>query len=360
MWNSEVLSHALAAVGKHLSNFRLPSDLLWKALGNHQERVLEHGQFWIVEKDTGVRALQYPPHFRVQDQSLLVSITDQGAVNLGVLDYAVYHLGLSILVAFDRQHRTYNDLKSSLKFAGLFRSFLSFTLLFNINYAPMGSKQWFERKAAALKNFLQEHTPHTQPFLGHMHHICSERMLAETGEPEQRQKLWDDMAMMRTCQVHGPLAKLMRWYSWWQGCQFYAGEIWMTRLIMLHTTGVQLDDTELDASFTMPEGLTPKEELAHLKKNHGGWALAPALVNKESMWDKQLIYELGKPLWSHYTEMSRTVKTCQDRGCKNCMQAVLPFKLCFSFLCALVGPWRMFRTILCKWHWVVGSMSCWS
>ena len=91
MWNSEVLSHALAAVGKHLSNFRLPSDLLWKALGNHQERVLEHGQFWIVEKDTGVRALQYPPHFRVQDQSLLVSITDQGAVNLGVLDYAVYH-----------------------------------------------------------------------------------------------------------------------------------------------------------------------------------------------------------------------------------------------------------------------------
>jgi hypothetical protein len=101
-----------------------------------------------------------------------VSITDQGAVNLGVLDYAVYHLGLSILVAFDRQHRTYNDLKSSLKFAGLFRSFLSFTLLFNINYAPMGSKQWFERKAAALKNFQpRKHSSYSAILGAHASHM---------------------------------------------------------------------------------------------------------------------------------------------------------------------------------------------
>jgi hypothetical protein len=148
-----------------------------------------------------------------------------------------------------------------------------------------------------------------------MPHICAERLETETGGAEQRLSIWNEMKNMRTCQIHGPLAKLMRWYSWWQCSEFYKGEVWMTRCIMLHTSGVQkdLDEEGLDSMFALPDGLTPKEEIAHLKKKHGGWALAPGLVNKESMNDRQLIFELGKPLWSLYTDMSKTIKTPQDQ-----------------------------------------------
>jgi hypothetical protein len=309
------LSHALGPINKSLGSFELPPGLLWRALGSNQHRQLDGGVHWVVGKDSGQRELQYPDGFHIQDQPILVSITDQGAVNLGVLDYCVYHLGLCILTAYDRQHRTYNDLKSSLKSAGLYRSFLAYSLLFNLNYAPMGSKAWFTRKAAALESFITENSPHAQPFLSYMPHICAERLETETGGAEQRLSIWNEMKNMRTCQIHGPLAKLMRWYSWWQCSEFYKGEVWMTRCIMLHTSGVQkdLDEEGLDSMFALPDGLTPKEEIAHLKKKHGGWALAPGLVNKESMNDRQLIFELGKPLWSLYTDMSKTIKTPQDQ-----------------------------------------------
>lgn len=82
---------------------------------------------------------------------------------------------------------------------------------------------------------------------------------------------------------------------------------------MLHSTGVDLAEDDLDPSFAMPEGLTPKEEINHLKKKHGGWALTPALINKQSMFEKELIAELGRPLWTHYCDMTRDVKTCQER-----------------------------------------------
>ncbi len=39
---------------------------------------------------------------------------------------------------------------------------------------------------------------------------------------------------MKSCQVHGPLTKLMRWYSWWEGCRFHSGEMWMLKLLLLH------------------------------------------------------------------------------------------------------------------------------
>ena len=307
------LAHAMKSASKDLNNFKLPEDLLWRQLDSNEQRVLEGGQFWVVKTDSQERALQWPGNFSTQKQCILVSITDQGRVNLGVLGYVVYHLGHCILVAFGKQHRSYNDIKNSLKQAGLFKSFLAFALLYNINSAPQGTKVWFLKKQSALKAFIAASNPHCQPCLSYVPLICSERCEKETGHPEQRERLWQELANMRSGQIHGPLTKLMRWYSWWQSAEFYAGQCWMTRLIMLHSSGVGLDEDKLDSSFQLPEGLTPQQEVRQLKMKHGGWSLAPALVTKASMWEREFIVELGRPLWSQYTEMTQAVKSCKDR-----------------------------------------------
>ena len=153
------LSHALAGIKKSLGDFKLPDNLLWKALGHDEHRELVGGKYFVVKTSTGERAPQFPEAFNIHNQGLLVSVTDQGRVNLGVLDYIVYHVGLAVLVAFDRQHRTYNDLKSSLRAAGLFKTFLAYAMIFNLNYSPMGSKTWFLKKQGCLKAFVEENSP---------------------------------------------------------------------------------------------------------------------------------------------------------------------------------------------------------
>ena len=362
------LSHALKGIQKGLGDLKLPEAMKWKALSNDEYRELDGGQYFVVTKGTLERVPQIPQGFSIYNQCLLVSITDQGKVNLGALDYIVYHLGLTVLAGYDRQHRTYNDLKAALKFAGLYKAFLSWAMIFNLNYSPMGSKTWFLKKKDCLKNFMEDNNPHSEPWLSYMPLVCSERLETETGSPEQRVKMFEAMRGMKSCQILGPLAKLMRWYSWWESNEFYSGECWMTRCLMLHGKTTDLDEDSLDASFAVPEGLTPKEELKQLKMKHGGWKLAPALITKASMWEKTAIAELGKPLWTHYTEMTKNVKTPEDIG----SQIVFFIKTEFVFFCFVVlvmvtlfrlmvqsNPGiRMFRITLCKWLWVDGKMNC--
>lgn len=331
------LAHALVAVNKHLDSFLLPDDLAWKPLTSNQERELDGAQFWVVDRETGARVPQIPRNFSVQDQPILVSWTDQGSVNSGVLDYVVYHLGLCILVGFDRQHRTYNDLKSALKAASLFRSFLACTLIFNLNFAPMGSKAWFAKKRAALESFLKKHSPHRQPFLSYMHNICTERMEHETGEAEQRTRMWQELASMRSCQVHGPLAKLMRWYSWWECDEFYKGEVWMTRLIMLHTTRAHVDEDNLDTSFEMPEGLTPKEEIAHLKKKTR-WVVSGTSFGEQT----NHVGETGNCRTGEATlvQLFFYVKACEDMQGQGFTLHCFKLKGFHSQDCTLVSPFH--------------------
>ena len=309
---------------------------------------------------------QWPPTFSLQKQCILTSVTDQGSVNLSVLDYIEYHVGLMVCIGFDHQHRCWNFLKSSLKTAKLFRSFLAYGLLFNLNYAPMGSKAWFAKKAAALQSFIEDHSCHTEPFLSYMPLFCAERCQVETGTVEQREAMWIELQKMRTCQIHGPLTKLMRWWSWWQSCQFYAGECWMTRLIMLHASGAVMQEEDTDTSIIFPENMTPQAELRHLKAKHGGWKLAPNLVTKQSMWERQLISELGKPMWSFYTEMCQTVKTCKDQSsritmlCFQCVGFLVAPKKEPNVVLSSCTPCRMLSCFLSRWQVVAGRMNSWT
>ena len=243
----------------------------------------------------------------------LVSISDQGGINRGVLDYAQYMLPLALLVGYDGQHRSYNDLKSSMRASGIFRTFLGMAIVFNVGYGPAGTKVWWHRKLAALTKIAIQRGPHQEPFLSYMAKICQERGEPETGLEEQRERMWQAMLSMKGCQVHGPLTKLMRWFSWWEGYQFHIGEMWFTRLVMLYgnTCDNIGDETSMDSSLFDPEteGMTPQQELRYLKMKMGGWALAPTLVNGQSMWQASLIFEGGRPMWTKYSTMAQTVKT---------------------------------------------------
>ena len=187
---------------------------------------------------------QLPQGWTFRDQPLLCSVSDQGGINRGVLDYVQFMLPLGILVAHDSTHRCYNDLKASLRASRLFRSFLAFGVVHNINYGPAGTKTWFTRKRHALHEFCKKRSCHSNPFLSYMASICQERGEVEDGAAEQRERMWAAMKQMKGCQIHGPLTKLMRWYSWWESCKFHSGEVFFTKLLMLHGNTWEAADGE--------------------------------------------------------------------------------------------------------------------
>ena len=133
---------------------------------------------------------------------------------------------------------------------------------------------------------------------------------------EQREQLFASMMGMKSTQVHGPLTKLMRWYSWFESHQFHSGELYFTKLLMLHEGPFEAgyDDVEGGANVFAPEteGMSPQQELRFLKMKFGTWALAPSLINKENMFQKTLIFECGRALWTRYSHRAKTVKTVED------------------------------------------------
>lgn len=312
------LAHALlVGVGKDFEDFFLPKDVLWQPLTASQSRVLIRGKFMVLNQDTGELREQVPDSFRFDKQPVLVSISDQGGVNRGVLDYACNYLKMVLVVAFDHHHRTWNDVKASLRKSGVYRSFLIFAMLYNVNYGPQGSKNWFNKKRAALKEMERFWGPNDATFLAMLPHICSERDELEDGSSEQRERLFSAMLDMKTAQRCGPLTKLMRWWSWMECHQFYDGEVWFTKLLMESNQEKKEEDTGpvplIDpSSAAEAANLTPQQELRALKLKHGTWSLAPALVTEESFWDKTLAFQMSVPMWDMYSAMSKSVQQPAD------------------------------------------------
>lgn len=83
---------------------------------------------------------------------------------------------------------------------------------------------------------------------------------------------------------------------------------------MLHGSSVQDPHADTDEYLSHPDfhGLAaksqnPREQLRQLKIKHGSWALAPRLITVESMFKRQLIFELGSPSWLYNSSRAKNV-----------------------------------------------------
>ena len=247
---------------------------------------------------------------------MLVSLSDQGGINRSGLDYLTSKLGMPLHVSFDPYHRSWNDVKLSLKSSkgDLFKCLLSYSLLYNINYGPFGSKSWHEKKQQKLRELLESGSAHREPFLSFIPWICLEREIPELNDAQERLKLFDTLSEMNSVRSLGPVVKLMRFFSFFQSDIFYHGEVWATKLIMLETDRFSVTDgadfVRSEESLAVPDaGVSDKEQLRALKAKHGSWGLAPLLVTPTSFWQKKAIVLLANACWSAHALMSKNMVT---------------------------------------------------
>ena len=214
-----------------------------------------------------------------------------------------------IVVLYDFQHRLWNDIKTAMKVAKVFKSFLSYSLLWNVNYGPKGTKAFFQKKQAATQELLMSPTvpPEFMTLLPYIAH--------ELGQDEPQTlhgivNLFRRVKEMKSLQVLGPCVKLMRWCSLWESYEFYEGENWLSKFVM-NSTGTAAIPTSTDDVQLQPN-LSPQEELKQLKIKFGSWSLAPQLVTPQSSYQKDLVAEMVRPLWTANSFMSQHVRSPRE------------------------------------------------
>ena len=310
------VSHCLMAVDKPLASYLLPDTLHWKPLGPYETRIEVEKEFFIHNYATDETFKQIPDNLPLHAIPLLTSISDQGGINRPPLDHLCFKVGVPLLVQYDASHRSWNDIRSAMKAVKLFRNFLAASLLFNINYGPAGTKQWLSRKQSQVKDMvaLVSEKAHTEPFLSFIPHICAENNINEPTTALEREQLYLQLADMPTVLQAGPLMKLMRWYSWWACEEWFRGQMWQTKLLMLDrcTPEETIEGVELEVEGLKGKKLSEKEELKLLKQKHGTWALAPMLLTPTSFWEKELIAQVGNPCWTLHSAYTSKILTPED------------------------------------------------
>ena len=304
------LSHALRVLGLPLSVFQKDPDLCLGPLGPTQQRMwsdAEHA-YKVADLAMETEGFEIPSTFDATEMPLLISVSDQGPLNLPPLDLLSYKLRAHVVVQYDPYHRAYNDLKDALRKSGLFRTFLEMSIIFNLNYGPGGTGRWLERKQQTLKEILRTGSPHKEPYLSYLIYAAKERRLQDPTSAASREQLWASMGGMTSAAQKGPVMKLMRWFSYWDCNVFYQGELWLTKILLMHGSAEEGEALDLDDRFCSGE-LPPREELRALKMKYGTWAVAKSLLTPQTYWRNELIFSVGRPVWSAFSSRAAQVKT---------------------------------------------------
>ena len=307
------LSAALRGVGLSLTDFVVPEGLIARPLESTEYRIQdEEGLWWILDEKTGKATPQKPRSLDLGSIPLLVSISDQGPVNLAALNFLMFSSSALMLHAqFDPFHRAWNDLKNAMKksISGAWRVVLQLTLVANVSYGPFGSSQWFFKKKAKLEEFLATRTIDSSSWEKYEHLICQEMRKPEPTSREDKEALFTSLQYLPSFVDKGPLIKLMRWFSFFESMLFWDGQFWVNKMILAEQLFAedpeQKDDAEPDQQ--LPQESNPQRELQELKKKQGTWKLAPSLITERSLTIKDAILATGKATWKVHAAKAREV-----------------------------------------------------
>ena len=92
--------------------------------------------------------------------------------------------------------------------------------------------------------------------------------------------------------------------------EIYEGENWLSKFVM-NSTGTAATSTSTD-DIQLPPNLSPQEELKQLKIKFGSWSLAPQLVTTQSSYQKDLVAEMVRPLWTANSFMSQHARSPRE------------------------------------------------
>ncbi len=302
------LSSSLKGVGIDITEFIVPNGLLCRPLGRREFRLVgPDGVVYVHNEEDGTTVPQVPRHLDLGALPCLLSISDQGPNNTAALNFLMFSKqAILFWSTWDPFHRCWNDIKGALRKASCraWRVVLEMTLVANMNYGPFGSSTWFFKKKAKLEQFLLTCNVGSDLWQQFQHLIAMERKQGEPNSLEESQALLDSMAEIESFLNKGPLIKLMRWFSFFETMAWYTGDLWATKMVLLHDSGFVEEESAAEVELPS-EKADDRKELQELKKRKGTWKLAPSLINERNIAIKDCVLAVGKASWKHFAERAR-------------------------------------------------------
>ena len=247
-------------------------------------------------------------------------ISDQGPINWAALNYMMWskqsHL---LLCVWDPFHRAWNDCKNSAKKSSskLWRGILEICLLMNLSYGPYGTGQFHHKKRVLLENFLHSETFAGQAWAKCESLVCQERRTQEPRDDLESMNLFQSLSGLENFVNKGPLIKLMRWFSVFEGCCCWEGNFFATKMVLeskLESVGAEGECADVVDSGPLETPATgskqdDREQLNALKKRKGTWNLAPSLITNSLIANKDILMSVGRALWKMHSARAITLKS---------------------------------------------------
>ena len=156
-------------------------------------------------------------------------------------------------------------------------------------------------------------------------HFCkyADEIAADLQRPapdtaDDRAEILQACAEMEHLHNKGPLAKLMRWFSWFESARLYRPQLFAIKMV-LHYMIAGLQPMSDDAELAPAAGSAPSaqesdaqaaqqvqsaqdeaEALRELKKSKGSLRVAYDCITAHNRWNTDLLLLLAQPLWSRY------------------------------------------------------------
>ena len=313
------LGKCLESINMHWRDFQVPPGFCLRPLRSNEFRILhpETGRAYIYDEDKDEAVPEVPIGFDLGDIAVLVSISDQGPCNWAALNYMMWSKQAHLIhCIWDPYHRSWNDCKNSAKKSKskMWRAILELVLLFNLSYGPFGSGQFFYTKRALLEDFLSTESFNGAAWSHYQRLICQERRQAEPDRPEDCMALFETMAGIENFVNKGPLIKLMRWFSVFEGCLTWQGDFWATKMVLESSTAHRTPAFPPleEAQSTGDAKQDDRAQLNLLKRRKGAWALAPTLITSSLLARKDILMSVGKAMWKLHAARARDLKSPGD------------------------------------------------
>ena len=311
------------SLGVSIKDFAVPKGLCLKPLTPTQVRLrAKDGRVYIIDTKTGEGQVEVPPTINLSKLSMLISISDQGPLNVTSLNYVMFGpQALLCLCLWDPYHRAWSDIKGSAKRSsyGAYKCILELVCLFNTNYGPWNSSQWYFKKRDALEEFLACTTTESPAWVQYEELICLERKIQQPTDEDDRMKLLSSMANLQNFVTKGPLVKLMRWFSFFECCAHWENDFYGTKMVLEAAQVAEgaLQDEGQDNESDQQEigegkAKDEKEQLAALKKRVGTYKLAPRLITPKNMAIKEVLNSVCRSTWKSFAHRARAIKSPEE------------------------------------------------
>ena len=306
--------------GMSLEDFQVPEGLCLWPLSKGQVRLKgTDGKHYVVNLQDNTYKPVIPHNYCMGDIPLLNSVSDQGPLPMAALSYLGFSANAIMLHPdFDPFHRSWNDIKGAAKKSsfGAWRCILELVVFFNLNFGPFQSHQWFWRKRAMLEQFLASETWRGETWSNYAHLISQEQRREEPFYDDDKEVFFNQLTRLQNCICKGGCVKLLRWFSLFEACADWQGQMWMTKMVMEHGLKAEGDMSDDEAAkaedLHKSNAANAKEQLAELKRRKGTFKLGPSLVNPKNMAIKDILVGVCRASWKIHAERTREMKSPDD------------------------------------------------